>query len=899
MEKLRLTDLFDMETLQRMQDSFSSAMGISTGVSDENGVAMTTHISNCEFCSKYTKGSEEGLKRCQLCDKQGAALAVENGGMKLYTCHAGLRDYAVPIIMEGQLLGCIFGGQVLHEPMPEEKVRAYAEELGIPPEEYVEAAKKIPIISEEKLKSTVEYLYNTVNLLFQMAYERHKTLQMNSAIEREAHMKSDFLANMSHEIRTPMNAVIGMAEMALREELPPSAREYIKQIMASGKTLLTIINDVLDFSKIEAGKMNINLAEYEPVSIVKDIAVVIMTRIGEKKLEFLVDVAPDIPKQLMGDSIRIRQIIINLVNNAIKFTKAGYVYLSIGYEKLSDREILLKVTVEDSGIGIKKEDMGKLFRSFQQLDSKRNRNVEGTGLGLAISKQLVTLMNGRIWVESEYEKGSRFSFEVPQFIINDRPSIEARQYATKAAGLFCTNKYMRALMKKMLQRLQVECLMVEEVDDLKRLEEKEAEFFFIELEDNSYASVTNDFMASHPNMTGVWITRFGEKIKPFQENVIAVPKPLNIMDLDRILSHEDIFGRDDDGEDGFEFIAPDAEILIVDDNMPNLMVAEGILAPLQMKIDKASSGRQAIEMVGKKHYDLIFMDHMMPELDGIETTRIIRRFHEEYDNVPIIALTANVMEESQAMFLVEGMNDFVAKPIELKVIVSKIRQWMPSKKIQRIESKGEKEAQKLERLKRIAETIVIPKLDVFSALKLAGSELLFWQILREYARSISKKAKVLQQHLDEKNWKNYTIEAHALKSFSRQVGATELADLAAQMEKAGNRNDIEFIRANHGRMLAKYQEYEAILSEYLESPDKAIRLKDDFDQERLLGLLNEMSEAVDNLNMDVMDDIVEQLEKMAIPQEQSQLFSMVKNAVEDLDVETCEMVITEWIKQLR
>ena len=304
-------------------------------------------------------------------------------------------------------------------------------------------------------------------------------------------------------------------------------------------------------------------------------------------------------------------------------------------------------------------------------------------------------------------------------------------------------------------------------------------------------------------------------------------------------------------------------------------------------------------MVGKKHYDLIFMDHMMPELDGIETTRIIRRFHEEYDNVPIIALTANVMEESQAMFLVEGMNDFVAKPIELKVIVSKIRQWMPSKKIQRIESKGEKEAQKLERLKRIAETIVIPKLDVFSALKLAGSELLFWQILREYARSISKKAKVLQQHLDEKNWKNYTIEAHALKSFSRQVGATELADLAAQMEKAGNRNDVEFIRANHGRMLAKYQEYEAILSEYLESPDKAIRLKDDFDQERLLGLLNEMSEAVDNLNMDVMDDIVEQLEKMAIPQEQSQLFSMVKNAVEDLDVETCEMVITEWKKQLR
>ena len=898
MEKLHLTDLFDMETLQRMQDCFSSALGISTGISDENGVAMTTHISNCEFCSKYTKGSEEGLRRCQLCDKQGAELAMGNGGMKLYTCHAGLKDYAVPIIMEGQFLGCIYGGQVLHEPMSEEKVRAYAEELGISPEEYVEAANKIPIMSEERLKSTVEYLYNTVNLLFQMAYERHKTLQMNSAIEREAHMKSDFLANMSHEIRTPMNAVIGMAEMALREELPPAAREYIKQIMDSGKTLLAIINDILDFSKIESGKMDINLAEYEPASAVRDLASVIATRVEDKKLEFIVDMAPDIPRQLMGDSIRIRQIIINLANNAVKFTKVGYVYLSIDYERISDREILLKVLVEDTGIGIKKEDMGKLFQSFQQLDSKRNRNVEGTGLGLAISKQLVTLMNGQIHVESEYEKGSRFSFEVPQFVIDDRPSIAIERDYPKTAGVFCTNKYIRAHMKKMLEQLHVECLMVEEREDLRRLEEKNAEFFFIELEDNSYASITNDYMTSHPSMTGVWITRFGEKIRPFQENVIAVPKPLHIMDLARILAHEDLYRDEDDLEEEFEFIAPDAEILVVDDNVPNLMVAEGILAPLQMKIDKASSGKQAIEMIEKKHYDLIFMDHMMPELDGIETTRIIRRFHEEYDDVPIIALTANVMEESQAMFLVEGMNDFVAKPIELKVIVSKIRQWLPAKKIQKIEGGGEKQAQKQERLRRIAEKIVIPKLDVISAMKLAGSETLFWQILREYAKSIPKKTKLLQKHLEAKNWKNYTIEAHALKSFSKQVGASELSNLAASMEQAGNREDIDFILSHHGEMLQKYQEYEPILEKYLATPTEAVKIKDGYDREKVLRLLNSMEEAIDNLDMDVMDDMVEQMGKMELPGAQAHYFVQMKDAVEGLDVETCETVVSEWKKLL-
>ena len=898
MEKMHLTDLFDMETLQRMQDSVSSALGVSTGISDENGVALTKHISNCEFCHKYTKGSEEGFKRCQQCDKQGAASAMENGGIMLYTCHAGLSDYAVPIIVEGQFLGCIFGGQVLHEPMSEEKVRAYAEELGISPDEYAEAAKKIPIISKEILKNTAEYLYSTTNLLFELAYERYKTLQMSSTIEKEAHMKSDFLANMSHEIRTPMNAVIGMAEMALREELPPAAREYIKQIMTSGKTLLAIINDILDFSKIESGKMDISLAEYEPFAIVKDVASVIMTRIGDKKLEFIVDVAPDIPRQLMGDSIRIRQVIINLVNNAVKFTKVGYVYLSVGYEKVSDRKIMLKVLVEDTGIGIRQEDMGKLFQSFQQLDSKRNRNVEGTGLGLAISKQLVTLMNGTIEVESVYEKGSRFSFEIPQFVINAQPSVEVDQEASKTVGLFCTNKYMRANMKKMLDQLNVNCLMVEKREDLELLEERNAEFFLIELEDNSYASITNDFMTAHPSMTGVWITRFDEKIKPFQENVIAVPKPLHIMDLAKILDHEDLYSDEYDLEENFEFIAPEAEILVVDDNIPNLMVAEGILAPLQMKIDKASSGKQAIEMIEKKHYDLIFMDHMMPELDGIETTRIIRRFHEDYDSVPIIALTANVMEETRAMFLVEGMNDFVAKPIELNVIVSKIKQWLPPEKIQRIESVGEKEEQKQERLKRIAEKIVIPKLDVVSAMKLAGSETLFWQILREYARSISKKTQLIQKHLEEKNWKHYTIEAHALKSFSRQVGATELSDLAAQMEQAGNNNDIDFILAHHEEMLEKYQAYAPILEKYLESPTEAVRLKDTYNGAVVQEMLKSMEEAIDNLDMDIMDEVVKQLDKMELPDNQTQCFLMMEEAVEGLDVETCEKVVAAWKKLL-
>ncbi len=431
-------------------------------------------------------------------------------------------------------------------------------------------------------------------------------------------------------------------------------------------------------------------------------------------------------------------------------------------------------------------------------------------------------------------------------------------------------------------------------EDLKLLLENSAEFLFIELSDNSYASITNDFIASHPSMTGVWISEFGDKLQPSQENIVTVTKPLYIMDLSKILAHEDLYSEDEHLEDSFEFIAPDAEILIVDDNEPNLMVAKGILAPLQMKIDTASGGRQAIEMISKKHYDLVFMDHMMPELDGIETTRIIRRLHEEYDSVPIIALTANVMEETRAMFLVEGMNDFVAKPIELKIMLSKLKQWLPSHKLQKIEGSGEHEKEKRERLRRISAEIEIPMLDVKSALMLAGNETLFWEIVREFAKTIPQKTSLIQQYLTEKNWKKYTIEVHALKSFAKQVGALELSDLAAKLEQAGNKNDINFILANNETMMEKYQAYEPILKQYLKGPAEADKPKKGYDRGKVQDILDNMREAIDNLDIDIMDQVAEELEEMTLPEEQKTCFTQLKDAIERLDVENCEKIAAEW-----
>ena len=266
----------------------------------------------------------------------------------------------------------------------------------------------LKVVDQYTVDNAAKFLRMTADMLSEMAHNKYLVYEANIALEKSGNMKSDFLANMSHEIRTPMNAVIGMAEMALREELPPTAREYIYQIKAAGKSLLTIINDILDFSKIESGRMDINEVDYEPMSIVYDVANIVMTRLKGKDVELVIDIIPDLPSGLRGDNIRIKQVLLNLANNAAKFTSQGKIGMKMGFTQINPDEIELYVSVEDTGIGIKKEDIEKLFQSFQQVDSKRNRNIEGTGLGLAISKRLLTLMDGDIWVESEYEKGSRF-----------------------------------------------------------------------------------------------------------------------------------------------------------------------------------------------------------------------------------------------------------------------------------------------------------------------------------------------------------------------------------------------------------------------------------------------------------------------------------------------------------
>lgn len=886
--ELHLTDLIDTQTLQRIQDAFSRMTGIASLTTDANGVAVTRGSNFSEFCMKYTRTSALGCLRCEKCDKYGAEMALAHGKSITYFCHAGLMDFAAPIMAHGRLVGCFIGGQVLTNAPDPEKVKKVAEEIGVDPEEYLQAALKVNIVEQDTIDRAAKFLYTLSDILSDMAYNRYLVYHANIELEKTANMKSDFLANMSHEIRTPMNAVIGMAEMALREDLPPAAREYINQIKVAGKSLLTIINDILDFSKIESGKMDINVVDYEPMSMVNDVANIVMTRLKEKDVELILDISPNLPNKLSGDNIRIKQVLLNLANNAAKFTSKGEIILKMDYVNLSSNEIELHISIEDTGIGIKKEDMGKLFQSFQQLDSKRNRNIEGTGLGLAISKQLLTLMNGSIWVESEYEKGSKFSFVLPQKIIDDTPSIKIKDPSSLLAAGLISNPYVKEHLQSDVANLGVAYRELGSARELDMLPGNKKLFLFIEYP--MFSELLKEYIQRNPQITAVLLINFYDNAAYDIPNLLVIKKPLFALNIAMILNEEDLhLDYNDNAEKDFDFIAPDAEVLIVDDNAINLTVAEGLLEPLKMKIDTALSGKEAIEKISGHHYDIVFMDHMMPELDGVETTHLIRRFHEEYNDVPIIALTANAVDGTKEMFCQEGMNDFIAKPIELRMLISKVKQWLPIEKLQKVyrTQSGPQEPVK-------AAPAAVGDLDVAFAVKLLGSESLFQTVLKTYYRSINKKAKLIKALEEQEDWPAYTIEVHALKSSSKQIGAMSLSEKAAAMEKAGNARNAVLIHQYTDEMLAQYTQYLSILQPFCADEKGEEEEKQIIPEDVLLNCFTDMRNAIDDLDMDQMEEVIQEMEQYSYQEDQQVFFTQLKDAVEEIDVDACETILQNW-----
>ncbi|MDL2302453.1 response regulator [Lachnospiraceae bacterium OttesenSCG-928-D06] len=494
------------------------------------------------------------------------------------------------------------------------------------------------------------------------------------AAELANRAKSEFLANMSHEIRTPLNAILGMTDMALRNFPQETVINNLSNIKTAGKSLLSIINDILDFSKIEVGALEVVPESYNVHSLISDIVTMIHVRIGEKPLEFIINDDPNMPREMVGDITRLKQVIINLLTNAVKFTPAGHIVFSVTAKPTnSPSSYNLEVSVTDTGIGIRREDLPLLFGNFSQLDTRKNRSVEGTGLGLAIAKKLVELMGGEISVESTYNKGSCFSFYVPQHVDYIKPAAELTQTKHKQAAVFLTNKTHGQILAAKIHDMGVSCDVLSNLDNVGSYSHVFFDYNRLdELEDIAY-----------PKTKFIALSRGLTEDQLLHPNMKVVYSPLTSSFVVRLLDEDVSSGWTAPHEKQADetLLLHDTEILIVDDNEINLFIAEDVMVMFGANVSTATSGLEALAMIKEHDYDIIFMDHMMPEVDGVDTTKMIRALDDvKYKTVPIVALTANVVGDVKDMFLASGMNDFLSKPMDLKEVHRVLTTWISPKK---------------------------------------------------------------------------------------------------------------------------------------------------------------------------------------------------------------------------
>ena len=641
-----------------------------------------------------------------------------------------------------------------------------------------------------------------------------RATEMISELKEAERSKDDFLANVSHEIRTPINTICGMSEVALTEDDPARIRSSLRAIQMAGRNLTSVVVDILDFSELQSGKMIIENEVYNIASTINDVINMSMAIKDKKPIEIVVDCDANLPSGLYGDEKKIRRVIMNFVSNALKFTSEGSVKISASGRKES-YGMNLCVRVTDTGIGIKEENLEKLFSSFSQVDTKRTRQEGGIGLGLALSQTIVQKMGGIITVKSKYGKGTTIQFVIPQKVVDEQPIVSVKNPEKLNVGVYLNveqfdiagmrDDYIGTI-AHIVEQLQIRCRMCTDMTSFKRhcgaeqfthifislTEYKEEMEYFDELSEKIKVAVVIDAV----DMDSV-----------MNPNIVLIPKPFYILPVAAVLNEAYKQGTGSSHATVMRFVSPETKVLVVDDNWMNLKVIEGLLERYQIKVCTAVNGPEALEKIESKTFDFVFMDHMMPEMDGVETFHRIRnKVGSYYKKVPIIAVTANAIAGSREMFMQEGFNDFIEKPIEVSVLDRLLRRNIPKEKIQYISDSEKKE--EVGKDKTISEDksekLLVGSLDVEKGLLYCGGKESYLEILEQYCRNGNEHIAKIEKLFAVKDWKNYTIEVHALKSMMMSVGALPLSELAKQLELAGKRGDVAWINVSHSGMVTEY-----------------------------------------------------------------------------------------------
>jgi signal transduction histidine kinase/CheY-like chemotaxis protein/HPt (histidine-containing phosphotransfer) domain-containing protein len=660
-----------------------------------------------------------------------------------------LSVYMAPIFLQDQFWGLVGYGNCLCE-------RVFSE-------------------NEQRILRSVSLVITSALLRNEMTLKIHSDVTELSRLQEELKSalieaksansaKTAFLARVSHEMRTPLNAIIGFSELTLETKgLSKESSENIENIYAAGLTLLNTVNDILDISKIEAGKLDIVTSDYDIPSLINDTVTQNILRLGEKPIKFILDINSDLPARLRGDELRVKQVLNNLLSNALKYTKEGMVALSIRCER-ENNMVWMTARVKDTGIGIRSEDLGNLFVDYTQFDVKSHYKIEGTGLGLTITKRILDMLGGSINVESEYGVGSVFTARFPQNYVSDE-----------------------TIGAEMVERLKT----------------------------------------------------FNYSVNKRASNLRFVRARL-----------------------------PYARILIVDDNVTNLEVAKGLMKPYEMQVDCVISGKQAIDAIRFEmvRYNAVFMDHMMPEMDGIEATRIIRKeIGTEYaENVPIIALTANAIVGNEKMFLENGFQDFLSKPIDIMRLDAVIKRWARSQEYDKMigdsmTNKQDTDWQIAPESKADARPInkVIPGLDLESGIERFSCQEIYFEVLRSFADSTPQLIDLLRNPSGSKLG-DYAVHSHGIKGSSRGIGAFAVGNMAEALERAAKAGDFDYVNNNNGDFIDKVEalisDINSLLDEF--SASSAKPKKDKPDKEKLEKLMA----ACAKYDMDKVEVVMSEIE---------------------------------------